>query len=946
MRQHRWLELESEYDCEIRYHLGKANVVADALSQKERNKLLRVRALVLKTGLNHPVNMEPRTNGTLCLRNRSWIPYFSNLRTLIMHESHKSKYSIHPRSDKMYQHLKKLYWWPIIKAKIATYVNAIWVIVDRLMKSAYFLPIKETDSREKLMRQYLKDVVSRHGVLVLIISDRASKFTSQFWQSLNKALDAPFKTFYDCKCRSLVYWAEVGDAQLTGLEIIHETTEKIIQIKKPIQAACDRHMSFVDRRRKPLEFQVGDKVMLKKCFSDKPLAISLDEIQIDDNLNFIEEPVKIMDREVKGLKQSRISIVKVHWNSRQGSEFTWEREDQMKKKYPHLFANHASAPKDTQCGGSALVCENYGFNSHTIDRCFEIIGYPADFGKKKSGQNVKGKNISNNNYVGFISSSGFTDEQMATLISLIKDNKIRKNIQANMAGLKSVLCKMPNDDERVDINLNNDQKSQSDSSSSSVSGSDVNTADFPIVNPGNDTYSSDDIVATKNEEVATLEENIFSKELPKDRKAIGSFGQKEGIDYVKTFSLVVKMVTMRKYMLDLLSDYGMLACKPAKTPLISKLVISNKASDNDPILDNITDFQKLIGYLFNLCNCKGDLGIIGKEIHDSSCMFKKFIVGKFLNFKMNYAKPVVKQVEELQIIVHEMEVECMGINSNFLVGSIIKKFPQTWKNFKLYLKHLTDDMSFEQLVLKIRVEEDNRMIEKADANLIEPNANLVKESSSKSKSNHKHKGKNGGGSGQKYSKDRKKDYTEEKNNNFKKVYHCQICGKPGHKAKDCRHKKEHGGRNSGGNYNQANHVQSPKEFAGVNELEPIFMGNGTSSKIEEKRKVILKLTSGKGLILSNMLHVPNITKNLISGLILSNKGFKLVIELDKFVITKDFVYVGKGYLDEGLFKLSDVTDDNVIINNYAGTSTASVYMIDHSFLWHSRLGHVNFRSLK
>ncbi|GJW79898.1 hypothetical protein Tco_0143873 [Tanacetum coccineum] len=126
---------------------------------------------------------------------------------------------------------------------------------------------------------------------------------------------------------------------------------------------------------------------------------------------------------------------------------------------------------------------------------------------------------------------------------------------------------------------------------------------------------------------------------------------------------------------------------------------------------------------------------------------KKFVVGKFLNFKMNDAKPVVKQVEELQIIVHEMEVEGMGINSNFLVGSIIEKFPHSCKNFKLYLKHLNDDMSFKQLVLKIRVVEDNRMIEKDDANLIEPNANLVGESSSKSKSNHKNKGKNSGGSG-------------------------------------------------------------------------------------------------------------------------------------------------------------------------------------------------------
>ncbi|GJW52129.1 pol polyprotein [Tanacetum coccineum] len=202
-----------------------------------------------------------------------------------------------------------------------------------------------------------------------------------------------------------------------------------------------------------------------------------------------------------------------------------------------------------------------------------------------------------------------------------------------------------------------------------------------------------------------------------------------------------------------------------------------------------------------------------------------------------------------------------------------------------------------------------------------------------------------------------------------------------HKAKDYRHKKEYGGRNSEGNSNQANHVQSPKEFAGVmesflttnvvdwwldtdatkdiynsrkmfvsyqkvNESAPMFMGNGIASKIEGKGKVMLKLTFEKDIVLSNVLHVPNVTKNLISCLILSNKGLILVFKSDKFVITKGGVYVGKGYLDEGLFKLSIVTDDNVINNNNAGTSTAFVYMISPSFLWHSRLGHVNFRSLQ
>ncbi|GJZ11079.1 putative reverse transcriptase domain-containing protein [Tanacetum coccineum] len=148
MRQRRWLELLSDYDCEIRYHPGKANVVADALSRKERIKPLRVRALVMTISLDLPkqilsaqsearkeenfinedlhgmINkLEPRADGTLCLNNRSWIPCFGDLRALIMHESHKSKYSIHPGSDKMYQDLKKLYWWPNMKAEIATYVS-------------------------------------------------------------------------------------------------------------------------------------------------------------------------------------------------------------------------------------------------------------------------------------------------------------------------------------------------------------------------------------------------------------------------------------------------------------------------------------------------------------------------------------------------------------------------------------------------------------------------------------------------------------------------------------------------------------------------------------------------------------------------------------------------------------------------------------------------------
>ncbi|GKD47284.1 putative reverse transcriptase domain, ribonuclease H-like domain, aspartic peptidase domain protein [Tanacetum coccineum] len=181
-------------------------------------------------------SFEIRPNGTRCIKNQSWLPLFGGLRDLIMHESHKSKYSIHPGSDKMYHDLKKLYWWPNMKAIIAEYVSkcltcsrvkaecqkpsgllvqpeipmwkweritmdfvtklpktstghdAIWVIVDRLTKSAHFIPIRATDSMETLTRLYIKEIVSRHGVPISIISDRDSHFTSRFWHNHAKCL--------------------------------------------------------------------------------------------------------------------------------------------------------------------------------------------------------------------------------------------------------------------------------------------------------------------------------------------------------------------------------------------------------------------------------------------------------------------------------------------------------------------------------------------------------------------------------------------------------------------------------------------------------------------------------------------------------------------------------------------------------------------------------------
>ncbi|GJS49176.1 putative reverse transcriptase domain-containing protein [Tanacetum coccineum] len=245
MRQRRWLELLSDYDCDIRYHPGKANIVVDALSRKEQSRPLRVRALVMTMGLNLPKKileaqtealkpenlsaeyvggmlrkdlpkekLEPRADRTLCLNNRSWVPCFGDLRTLIMHESHKSKYSIHSGSDKMYQDLRQLYWWPNIKADIATYIGKCltcskvkaehqklsgllvqpeipewkWDKITMDFITKLLKTTNENDPMEKLIRLYMKEVVTRHGVPISIISDCDGRFTSLFWKALHEAL--------------------------------------------------------------------------------------------------------------------------------------------------------------------------------------------------------------------------------------------------------------------------------------------------------------------------------------------------------------------------------------------------------------------------------------------------------------------------------------------------------------------------------------------------------------------------------------------------------------------------------------------------------------------------------------------------------------------------------------------------------------------------------------
>ncbi|GJY95206.1 putative reverse transcriptase domain-containing protein [Tanacetum coccineum] len=349
-RQRRWLELLSDYDCDIRYHPGKANVkILEAQTEALKPTNLNAEDVggMLRKDLPKE-KLEPRADGTL------------------FKEEHQKPSGLLVQPEIPEWKWEKITIDFITKLPKTTHsYDTIWVIVDRLTKSAHFLPMRENDPMEKLMRLYMKEVVTRHGVPVSIIFDHD----------------------------------EVGDAQLIDPEIIHETTEKIVQIKSRIQAARDRQKSYADLKRKPMDFQVGDRVMLKvspwkgvvrfgkrgklnpryigpfkvlskvgdvayrielpqqlsrvhntfhvsnlkKCLSDESLVIPLDGLRIDNKLHFVEEPVEIMDREIKQLKRSRIPIIKVRWNSKRGPEFTWEREDQFKKTYPHLFTKTVSS---------------------------------------------------------------------------------------------------------------------------------------------------------------------------------------------------------------------------------------------------------------------------------------------------------------------------------------------------------------------------------------------------------------------------------------------------------------------------------------------------------------------------------------------------------------------------------------------------------------------------
>jgi hypothetical protein len=440
-------------------------------------------------------------DGLMRYKGRLVIPKRSSVIPEVLQEAHYTPYSIHPGSTKMYQDLKNQFWWPGMKGDVAKFVakcltcqqvkvehqrpsgllqpieipvwkwdeitmdfivglprtaagfDSIWVIVDRLTKSAHFIPVKTTYTAEKLAWIYHKEVVRLHGVPRSIISDRGTTFTSRFWKALHKALGtqlkfssafhpqtdgqtervnqqledmlracamdwnrswsehlplaefaynnsyhssiqmAPFEALYGRKCRSPLCWDAVGENTIIGPQMIADTVEKVSQIRERILAAQSRQKSYADTRRRPLEFMEGDKVFLKvspmkgvmrfgkkgklsprfigpyeilerigkvayrvalppslagihdvfhvstlRKYEPNPShVLQPEQIQLKENLQYEERPIRVLDTKEKQLRTKTIRLVKLQWSNHSQDDATWEVEDEVKKKYPYLY---------------------------------------------------------------------------------------------------------------------------------------------------------------------------------------------------------------------------------------------------------------------------------------------------------------------------------------------------------------------------------------------------------------------------------------------------------------------------------------------------------------------------------------------------------------------------------------------------------------------------------
>ncbi|GAU47914.1 hypothetical protein TSUD_404670, partial [Trifolium subterraneum] len=451
MRQRRWMEYLKDFDFELNYHPGKANVVADALSRKA---FAQEKDMDLQRRIGKP-EFTVANDGVIQFGNRIYVPNDADLKWLILEEAHKSGFSIHPGSTKMYHDLKKNYWWPNMKTEIAEFVSrcivcqqvkiehqkpagplqpldipewkwehitmdfvtglprnqkgedSIWVIVDRLTKSAHFIAVKSTYKASRYAEIFLEEIVKLHGVPLSIMSDRDPTFTSHFWRAFQKAMGtrlrmstsnhpqtdgqsertiqtledmlracvledggnwskhlhlvefaynnsyhasigmAPYEALYGRKCRTPLCWTEVGDKGVLGPDIIQETT---LKIKSVIMYSYASRLSWglrgvlKTKKLAPRMHDVFHVSQLRKFIPDPFVPVELENIDLQPDLTYQPDPIRIVDHDVKALRNKKIPIVKVEWSQSPDGEFTWELESEKMSNYPYLFSEQSRNP--------------------------------------------------------------------------------------------------------------------------------------------------------------------------------------------------------------------------------------------------------------------------------------------------------------------------------------------------------------------------------------------------------------------------------------------------------------------------------------------------------------------------------------------------------------------------------------------------------------------------
>ena len=384
------------------------------------------------------------------------------------------------------------------------------------------------------------------------------------------------------------------------------------------------------------------------------------------------------------------------------------------------------------------------------------------------------------------------------------------------------------------------------------------------------------------------------------------------------------------------------------------------------ILNGLTD--DLYDYYRDGKTAKEVWDALAKKYDTEEAGAKKYAVSRYINFKMTDDKSVESQSHELQKIAHEIISEGMALDEQFQVAVMVDKLPPAWKDFKNILRHKTKEFSLEQLITRLRIEEESRKQDKADEVLFvsnkKPGAVLKptgKPFKSQNRSQFQKNRNNKSGNGQRFpnAKAPHQAPPPPKNDPGAPLFKCYNCGKPGHVAKRCRNKTNPeaqanlteeqnftamiteinmvGGsddwwNDTGSSRHVCNNRAMFKTYKAV-EDKKVLLGDAHTTTVAGIGDVELKFTSGKTLTLKDVMHTPEIRKNLVSGFLLNKAGFTQTIEGDLYTLTKNGIFVGKGYATDGMFKL------NVEINKVF----PSAYMLCDFNVWHSRLCHVNKR---